>query len=207
MPLLLAPLTKAYDIDVWPTSDGFKILCVPLVSPEFVSSFIRKKMDAIDAFLTLGATIPEGQIVHNIHRDIAFVSRMTHLLRFIPPAYARTLWQYFDERQSAWFERICNVPRSAAARSQLGLKNVSCAHSQGTAFKPQRKFPPAHKLESSSSLPMSALSNASTHHRRWMSFPRPNHSLTPSSLPSQPRLLASFHQANLSFSLNCLNPH
>ena len=43
---------------------------------------------------------------------------MTHLLRLIPSADAMTLWAEFDDRQSTWFENICNVPRSVAARRQ-----------------------------------------------------------------------------------------
>ena len=46
---------------------------------------------------------------------------MTHLLRLIPPADAMTLWSDFDDRQSAWFENICIVPRSVAALRQARL--------------------------------------------------------------------------------------
>lgn len=46
---------------------------------------------------------------------------MTHLLRLISPADTMKLWRDLDERQSAWIERICNVPRSAATRLQALL--------------------------------------------------------------------------------------
>lgn len=49
---------------------------------------------------------------------------MAHLLYLIPPADAMTLWRKFDEQKSACFERICNVPRSAAARLQALLPHV-----------------------------------------------------------------------------------
>ena len=104
--LLLKPLTKAYDLDLRPPSNGFKILGVPLRSPAFVANFIRKKMDAIDASLALAATIPDARIGHNIHRVTASACRMTHLLRLTPPAEAMALWRDFYGRQSAWFERI-----------------------------------------------------------------------------------------------------
>jgi len=104
-----------------PTSDGVKILGVPLGASMFVENFIRKKFDAIDASLALAATIPDARIAYNIHRVTASACRMTHLLRLIPPADAMTLWTDFYDRQSAWFEKICNVPRSVAARRQARL--------------------------------------------------------------------------------------
>ena len=87
----------------------------------FVENFIRKTFDAIDASLALAATIPDALIAHNIHRVTASACRMTHLLRLIPSADAMTLWAEFDDRQSTWFENICNVPRSVAARRQARL--------------------------------------------------------------------------------------
>ena len=100
---------------------GVKILVVPLGSPVFVENFIRKTFDAIYASLSLAATIPGGQIAHNIHRVTASACRITHFLRLVPPADAMTLWADFDDRQSAWFEKFCIVPRSVAARRQARL--------------------------------------------------------------------------------------
>ena len=108
-------------MDLRPPSDRVKILGVPLGSPTVVPGFIRKKMNVIAASLALAVTIPDGRIGHNIHRVTASACRMTHLLRLIPPADAMMLSRDFDERQSAWFERICNVPCSAAALRQARL--------------------------------------------------------------------------------------
>lgn len=120
-PFLISPLTKSYVLGMHLTSERVTILGFPLGSPAFVSSFIRQTMDAIDASLNLTATIPDGCIGHNIDRITALSFRMTHLLRLIPPTDVMNLWQ------SAWLERICIVPRSAAARRQELLpRSLSC---------------------------------------------------------------------------------
>lgn len=84
-------------------------------SPTFVSTFIRNKVDAIDKSLKLSARIPGGRIGYKIHRVTASSFHMTHLLRLIPR------WRDFDERQSAWFERICNIPLAVAPIIQARL--------------------------------------------------------------------------------------
>lgn len=107
--------------DVRPPSSGLKILGVPLESTAFVNAFLLDKFEAIDEFIRLAVNIQDGRMAHNIHRATASACRMTHFLRLIPSAEVATLWLDFDNRQPGWFERMCDVPSSDAARTQAHL--------------------------------------------------------------------------------------
>ena len=117
----LKPLTDQFKLDLRPTSAGIKILGVPLGSDAFVQMFVLNKFNEIDESIKLATSINDGRAAHNIHRVTASACRMTHLLRLVPPSEAIRFWTDFDNRQSTWFEKMCNVPRSDAARTQARL--------------------------------------------------------------------------------------
>lgn len=60
-------------------------------------------------------------MAHNIHRATASACRMTPLLRLIPNTEVTTLWRDFGNRHSDWFEHMCSVPKTEAARKQARL--------------------------------------------------------------------------------------
>lgn len=104
-----------------PPADGINTLDVPLGSDAYVRSFILAKFDAIEKSPRLAAAIKECRLSHNINRAAASACRTTHLIHLIPPKDASVLWHDFANRQSSWFQDMCDVHRSAVSRSQVQL--------------------------------------------------------------------------------------
>lgn len=118
----LRPLTEIFQLDVCPPAEGLNVLGVPLGSISFVSGRILLKFDEIDEYILLVAAIQKCRIAHRNHRATESACRVTHPFRLIPPENFSTLWQDFDDRLVNWFEGMCKVPKSEAARLKLACR-------------------------------------------------------------------------------------